>query len=195
MDHFFKNDDDYDNNFNEKISLDELYDRKREIEINRMNIYRKILGRIHNKIKLVARQKCETHFFYVVPEFIFGIPKYNVNTCISYIIEKLEDNGLQIKYTHPNLLFVSWGHYIPFYKREQIKKETGVSIDGFGNIVKKKDDDKSNLTLPEPGGKNSISINKKSNNKNDEFKDVNKYKPSGIYNMDLLQKIKDKSSD
>lgn len=200
MDHFFKNDDDINQQFNEKISLDELYDRKREIEINRMNIYRRILGRIHNKIKLISRQKCETHFFYLVPEFIFGIPKYNVNICISFIIEKLEENGFHVKYTHPNLLFISWGHYIPAYKREQIKKETGVSIDGFGNIIKKNDKNKNITDLSDP---KSLLLNiskdtdnsKNSKDKNNEqYKDINKYKPSGIYNMDLLQRIKDKST-
>ena len=38
MNHFFSNYDDNDD-FNEKISLDELYDRKHEVEVNRMNIY------------------------------------------------------------------------------------------------------------------------------------------------------------
>jgi hypothetical protein len=207
MDHFFKNDeyDDINNtNFNEKISLDELYDRKREVEINRMNIYRKILNRVHNKIKTISRQKCETQLFYVVPEFIFGVPKYNVNTCISYVVEKLEENGFLVKYTHPNLLFISWGHYIPSYKREQIKKETGVSVDGFGNIVKKKSDknrmkieqlnsnDPKNLLL-NMSNKNEDNING-SGNKKKEFKNISNYKPSGIYNLDLLQKIKDKTT-
>jgi hypothetical protein len=209
MDHFFKNDE-YDDinktNFNEKISLDELYDRKREVEINRMNIYRKILNRVHNKIKTVSRQKCETQLFYVIPEFIFGVPKYNVNTCISYIVEKLEENGFLVKYTHPNLLFISWGHYIPAYKREQIKKETGVSVDGFGNIVKKKNNSERNnndLNL-DPSDPKSLMMslsNKNHNNKSGgnsqqkkDYKSIDTYKPSGIYNLDLLQRIKDKTS-
>lgn len=206
MDHFFSNEDDNYNtrNYNEKISLDELYDRKREVEINRMNIYRKILNRVHTKIKMVSRQNCETQLFYVVPEFIFGVPKYNVNTCISFIVEKLEDNGFLVKYTHPNLLFVSWGHYIPGYKREQIKKETGVNVDGFGNIIKKKDDKEKNnnqITI-DPNDPKSMMMslsNKNENNKNGgdqkkkEYKDINNYKPAGIYNIDLLERIKDKT--
>tara|TARA_Y100000780_G_scaffold232441_1_gene263933 strand:- start:1703 stop:2284 length:582 start_codon:yes stop_codon:yes gene_type:complete len=191
MDHFFKNSDDNDDimDFNEKISLDELYDRKREIEINRMNIYRKILRRIHNKIKTVSRQNCDTFFFYVIPEFIFGIPRYNVNTCTSFIIEKLEENGFIVKYTHPNLLFISWDHYIPAYKREQIKKETGVVVDGFGNIIKKKKEEETPSLTFSNDKKNK---NQEKSIKDSEFKDVKKYKPSGIYNMDLMQKIKDK---
>lgn len=192
MDNLFKSEDYEDDNnktYEEKISLDELYDRKREVEMNRMNVYRRILNRVHNKIKIVSRKKCETTLFYVIPEFVFGVPRYNVNTCISFIIEKLEENGFQVKYTHPNLLFISWGHYIPSYKREQIKKESGVSVDGFGNIIQKKNNsisiskEKSNL-IPNKE-------NKKSNN--DRFKDITKYKPTGIYNSDLLQRIKDKT--
>lgn len=192
MDNLFKPEDYEDDNnktYEEKISLDELYDRKREVEMNRMNVYRRILNRVHNKIKIVSRKKCETTLFYVIPEFVFGVPRYNVNTCISFIIEKLEENGFQVKYTHPNLLFISWGHYIPSYKREQIKKESGVSVDGFGNIIQKKNNsisiskEKSNL-IPNKE-------NKKSNN--DRFKDITKYKPTGIYNSDLLQRIKDKT--
>jgi len=194
MYHFFKNNDNYDDdlNFNEKVNLDELYDRKREIEINRMNVYRKILRRIHNKIKNVSRQNCDTFFFYIIPEFIFGIPLYNVNTCISFIIEKLEENGFRVKYTHPNLLFISWDHYIPAYKREQIKKETGVTIDGFGNIKKVKDkDEKEPSILNFTKNKTDKDSNDK-RIKDNEFKDVKKYKPTGIYNMDLLKKIQDK---
>lgn len=205
MDHFFSNndhDDEQVRNYNEKISLDELYDRKREVEINRMNIYRKILNRVHNKIKTVSRKKCQTQLFYVIPEFMFGVPKYNVNTCISFIIEKLEENGFHVKYTHPNLIFISWGHYIPSYKREQIKKETGVSVDGFGNIIQKKNKNRNmSFNNEDPTDPKNLLLNlsnKNHNKKNEqnkkEYKDINNYKPSGIYNLDLLQRIKDKTS-
>ena len=133
---FFNSNDDNDDHFNEKISLDDLYDRKREVEQQKMKIYQTILNRVHTKIKLTARQKHdEQHLFYVVPEFVLGVPRYDVGTCISYIVTKLEENGFVTKYTHPNLLFISWKHYIPSYKRAQIKKETGLSIDGFGNQI------------------------------------------------------------
>ena len=56
-----------------------------------------------------------------------------------YVINKLTENGFQVKYTHPNLLWISWQHYIPHYERANIKKQYGVSIDGFGNVIKKSD--------------------------------------------------------
>jgi hypothetical protein len=193
MNDFFSNND---KEYNEKINLDDLYERKHEIELNRLHIYNKILGRVHSKIKLASRQKNNTDFtFYIIPEFIFGIPKYNVDTCISYIIDKLQENGFLVKYTHPNLLYIYWGHYIPSYRRTQIKKETGQSIDGFGNVIvnknKPQEEDINTMLIK----KDNKEINEnKSILKNKNYKDISTYKPQGIYNIDLISKIKDKLS-
>lgn len=190
MDHFFS--DDHEDNINEKIDLDDLYSRKREIEIHRLSIYKKILGRVHTKIKIAAKQKENNHFtFFVVPEFIFGVPKYNTDTCISYIIEKLTENGFIVKYTHPNLIFISWNHYIPAYERDRIKNETGITVDGFGNEIKKKDKQvlfqtNTNVNTIQNNVQKSILKNTK------QYNDISNYKPLGIYNSDLLQRIQDK---
>lgn len=203
MDHFFSSsyNETEENEINEKISLDELYDRKREVEIYRLNVYRRILARVHTKIKMTARQKNDNGFmFYLVPEFIFGVPKYNINTCISYIIQKLEENGFIVKYTHPNLLFISWKHYIPSYKREQIKRETGKTIDGFGNIIDKSKTKSNKINIFEITKKtekddSKINHNKELDNKKEnKFKDITSYKPSGIYSEDILKTIQNKVS-
>ena len=193
MDLFHSGDND---DLKEKISLDELYDRKRTVELQKIKVYKTILNRVHSKIKLTARQKIDNQYlFYVVPEMMLGIPRYDVATCISYIISKLEDNGFRTKYTHPNLLFISWQHYIPSYKRAQIKKETGISIDGFGNkIINKKN---------EPQNVNNLLLDAKKNQtskkltiaKNSNYKDISLYKPSGIYNQDILNRLKNKLDD
>lgn len=189
MNSFLSNNEEY---YDEKISLDELYDRKHEVEINRMNIYKKILNRVHVKIKMASRQKNNQNFtFFIVPEFQFGVPKYDVNTCCSYIIEKLQDNGFLVKYTHPNLIYIYWGHYIPSYKRAEIKEKTGYSIDGFGNLIKdtqsKKEDIHSLLITDKERQP------KKSNLKpTKQYKDISTYKPNGIYNIDLISKINDR---
>lgn len=193
---FLNNNNDDDDHFNEKISLDELYDRKREVEQNKMKIYKTILNRVHTKIKMTARQRHdEQYLFYVVPEFILGVPRYDVATCISYIVTKLEENGFVTKYTHPNLLFISWKHYIPSYKRAQIKKETGLSIDGFGNKIT----DKSKKDEPKDVNSLLLDVKKDQNKgtkKKDEtkYKDISQYKPTGIYNQDILNKLKNKFS-
>lgn len=189
MNTLFNNNDDK----NDKISLDALYDRKREVDKNRLDIYHKILKRIHHKIQLTSRQRYNEQFiFYVVPEFIIGVPRYDINHCIIYVIEKLEKNGFVIKYTHPNMLFISWNHYIPSYKRNEIKNKYGVTIDGFGNEVKSKN--KGNLLLTT--GHNNTSSSSSSSNSNfktikpkKDYKDINLYKSEGIYNNDLIHSI------
>lgn len=186
MDHFFSNNDD--DFIEDKISLDELYDRKREVEQFKLGVYKKILGRVHVKIKTASRQKTNNNCtFFLIPEFIFGVPKYNTDTCASYLIDKLQDNGFIVKYTHPNLLFISWGHYIPSHEREKIKKETGISIDGFGNEIKKKD---KMISFKEPEKTGILKTTQQKDNKT--YKDISTYKPTGIYNMELINRIQDK---
>lgn len=168
---------------NNKINLDSLYTRSREKHMNRIQIYEKILEKIHKRIKVTARQQeKEQYCFYAVPEFLLGIPTYNVTMCIEYIIEKLFENGFHVKYTHPNLIFISWQHYIPFYERQEYKKKTGIQIDGFGKQLQEKkiEAKRNNIKLP-------TSILKKQNT----FKDISTYKPTNklIYSNHLIKKI------
>ena len=125
--------------FNDKINLDNLYNKTKTTNENRIKCYQTILNRIHKRIKNVSNQRNNQCFCtYIIPEFLLGLPKYDSSACTAYIIDKLKDNGFNIKYTYPNLLFISWAHYIPHYERMKYKKATGISIDGFGNIIKKK---------------------------------------------------------
>jgi hypothetical protein len=182
--------------FNEKLNMDDLYKQKQQSEEHKLKIYQKILARVHKKIKATSRMRNSDRFaFFVLPEFILGIPRYNMVECTSYIIEKLIDNGFMIKYTHPNLLFISWQHYVPHYQRAQIKKKTGVAVDAYGRVVNKKnkkEDDNINTLLLKNGSKEEKKgILKKGNNKN--YKEISSYKPTGnlIYNTKLLKKIED----
>ena len=179
--------------FNEKLNLDELYERTRETSQTKVKTYQKILARIHTRIKAISRQRNNNKFcMFVIPEFILGIPRYDIAECTNYVIEKLTDNGFQIKYTYPNLLFISWQHYIPKYQRSEIKKKTGVAIDGFGNVVTKKnknnrdDSNPNSLLLMDKNVKMKDGKKKPSN-----FKSTSSYKPTGnlIYNTNLLEKI------
>ena len=41
--------------FSEKISIDELYEKKRQIDIGKLELFKKILNRIHVRIKTIAK--------------------------------------------------------------------------------------------------------------------------------------------
>lgn len=186
-----------DTNNSIKLNMDELYIKKQQQDLNILNNYNKILIRIHNKIKFASKNLVnEQCIWYVMPEMLIGIPKYDYKDCTAYIIEKLRDNGFVVRYTHPNLLFISWKHWIPSYVRHEIKKKTGNEIDEYGNIINqnilnKNDNDNDNYN-----DNNNLFLNKKNyanKNKNEKnnYKDVKSYNPSGnlIYSNNLLKKL------
>jgi len=189
-------------NYTEKISIDDLYTRKNEIEENKLKVFRKILHRVHTKIKITSRQRLAQQFtFFIVPEFLVGVPRYDVAACTAFIIDKLKDNGFMVKYTHPNLLFISWAHYYDKAKRMNIKKEYGVNIDGFGNIVNSKKDNNSKNNNNSDNLNTLMFMNKKDvnlkleNKTKKDYKQTSTYKPTGnlIYNSGLLKIIQDKN--
>jgi hypothetical protein len=97
-------------NYVDKIDLDELYERKQQHDINTTNSYNTILNRIHNRIKTTSRKQLNEHYcWFVIPEMMIGVPRYDVAHCITYVMDKLQDNGFRLRYTHPNLLSLgSW---------------------------------------------------------------------------------------
>ena len=104
--------------------------------MNKLELYNKILNRIHVRIKTTSRQKIDEQFcWFVVPEVIIGVPKYDQGSCIAYLIDKLRENGFNVKYIHPNTLFISWLHWVPSYVRTELKKKTGIIVDEYGNKV------------------------------------------------------------
>jgi hypothetical protein len=189
---------DFDDDDNTKVNLDDLYERKQQHDLNTMRTYNRILNRINNKVRTVSRiQTSEQFCWYVIPEHIIGVPRFDKEACTAFIIDKLTDNGFILRYTHPNLLFISWKHWVPAYVRSEIKKKTGVSIDGYGNKVEKRDD--SNI-ISGPVNPDELMFQRKDNfaigtAQQKQFTAIDTYNPSGnlIYNHDLLRSIEGKS--
>jgi len=181
-----------------KLNLDDLYERNKEINLNTLATFNSVLNRIHSKIKLMSRtHKPEQFCWYVIPEMIIGVPNYNHSMCTAYIIDQLNDNGFIVKYTSPNLLFVSWKHWIPSYVRHEIKKKTGIVVDGYGNkmidgkIVTDVGNSAQNISV----GNNQQKGNNSSTETKRIYKSIDTYKPSGnLYNNDILKSIQDKTN-
>lgn len=194
-------------NFSEKINIDELYEKKQQYDVNKLALFNKILNRVHVRIRTTSKQKINDRCcWYVVPEIIIGVPKYDQAGCIAYIMDKLQTNGFHIKYIHPNTIFISWVHWVPSYVRTEFKKKTGVAIDEYGNKIDEnkgeegeEEDDRSNdngydAALLRRGGEKNKDDDKsgKKNQKNQQqYTSISKYKQSGnlIYTQDILDKI------
>ena len=178
--------------YNEKINLDDLYEKKKQHDISTTNNYNKILNRVHSRIKTTSRLQLNEHFcWFIVPEMMIGVPKFDIGTCIAYIIDKLQTNGFQVRYTHPNLLFISWTHWVPDYVRTEIKKKTVNIIDGYGNIINKDTDQKSTSNNNSNDPNTLLLKNLTPKTKDNDTKDINSYKPSGqlIYNNDIIKSL------
>jgi hypothetical protein len=180
--------------FSEKINIDELYEKKRQTDVNKLELFKKILNRIHIRIKTTAKQNTvERYCWYVIPEIIIGVPKYDQGACIAYVMDTLQKNGFQVRYFHPNTVFISWDHWVPTYVRTEIKKKTGININEYGEKIEdEKDDDEENVyqEMTAKGGNSNLEQIKNSK----KYTPINSYNPSGklVYSEDLLNKLGDK---
>ena len=180
--------------FSEKINMDDLYEKKRQGDLSQLSLFKKILNRIHVRIKTISKQKNNVNDFfcwYVVPEIIIGVPKpkYDQGACIAYIICQLKENGFNVRYIHPNTLFISWLHWVPSYVRSEIKSKTGIVINEFGERQEENKNEDVDDNLINNNNINNIS---QSNNKmKKQFTPIQAYKPSGnlIYDEDMFIKI------
>ena len=80
-----------DDDTNQKIDIDGLFEKNQQKELKQLSIFNKILNRIHTRIKLTSRTKInDKYIWFNIPEYIFGEPIYDKAECIAYIISKLE---------------------------------------------------------------------------------------------------------
>jgi hypothetical protein len=192
--------------FSEKLNIDELYEKKRQYDLSKLALYNKILNRIHVRIKTTSRQKVDEQFcWFVVPELIIGVPKYDQASCIAYLMDKLKENGFNVRYIHPNTLFISWVHWVPSYVRTELKKKTGIIIDEYGQKVDESNVNNNNNGMGIAFGRTNNRLKIEDKNPNDiltgdnlkqkkNYTPIASYKPTGnfVYNEDLLNKIEDK---
>lgn len=186
----------------ENLNMDDLYEYKQQKDMEVLATFNKILSRIHTKVKTVSRQHGNPQFcWYVIPEMLIGVPTYDAPGCAAYLISKLRDNGFIVRYTHPNLLFVSWKHWIPSYVRGEIKKKTGIHLDGYGNKIipkNKKNEDNQDPYNNDYNNPNALLTNRAPvppQNSGPAYTPIEKYTPSGkmIYNSNLLETIEDRT--
>ena len=174
--------------FSEKLNIDDLYEKKRQCDLNKLELFKKILNRIHVRIKTTAKQNVHEKFcWFVVPEIIIGVPKYDQAGCIAYLMDTLQTNGFQVRYFHPNTIFISWNHWVPSYVRTEIKKKTGIVVNEYGEKIQDPTDD-----LEEQEQEQEPVIEQIKNSK--KYTPINSYKPSGklVYSDELLNKIEDR---
>lgn len=189
--------------FSEKLNIDELYEKKRQQDLNKLELFNKLLNRVHVKIKTISRQKVDQQIcWFLVPETIIGVPKYDQGACIAYLMDKLKISGFNVRYIHPNMLFISWTHWVPSYVRSEIKKKTGIVVNEYGQKVDENGEahDNSKMINDIPSDPNEYLLKQQGPDDQrgrvprKEYTPIKSYKPSGslLYDDDILDKIGDK---
>ena len=90
------------------LNIDSLHRELDKRERRKLKIYDKILLKCHSRIKISTKKSGDTFCFFVIPTYVFGVPLFDISGCVLYIVENLIKNGFDVKYTHPNLIFISW---------------------------------------------------------------------------------------
>ena len=98
----------------------ELYDKRKTKDAAKLRAYNKILDQIYNRIRVISRlPNSQCFLLYTVPPFIFGLPKIDLEDCVVYLIYQLRHAAYEVRYTPPNMIYISWLHHEKSYMMEQ----------------------------------------------------------------------------
>jgi len=143
------------------INVNQLKDKHRQKCNNRTKIYESLLEKCYLRVNNAAEHD-KNFCIYQVPDFIWGMPAYNLAYCAAYIIYDLKRKGFETKFVNPNVIIIFWEYEEPIYIN----------------------DGKKSITFSNP---NSKMINVSNTAKNLEYKfptnyrSITDYKPSGNF--------------
>ena len=102
---------DYYGNYNKEeqfsYSINEIHKKQKEKERSRVKIYEGISAKCFKKIKETASNE-ETFCFFKMPEYIPGLPIYNMTECVIFLLNILHEKGFNARYCDKYMIFISW---------------------------------------------------------------------------------------
>lgn len=177
------------------FNLDELFEKRRQQNLQQKSAFDKILRRIYDRIKATSRMKPdEQYIFYQVPYMLWGISSYKYEECIAYLSCKLTEDGFTAKYVPELWLFISWANYVPSYVRSELRQKTGIVVDEHGKIVHIPDAIKGQNERQDPNLEPHVLPNGRivqQPKKKAEFIPTARYKPKGelVYGPERFDQI------
>jgi len=93
------------------LKPDQLFDKRRQRDGARLKAYNKILEQIYGRIKTSSREGGDPWLAFTIPPFILGLPRIDLEDCVVYLVYILRSQGYEVRYTYPNLLYISWKHH------------------------------------------------------------------------------------
>jgi hypothetical protein len=94
------------------IQMQELYTRRQQKDSARLRAYDQLLKQIMGRIRTHSQLPTHpTDILYEVPYFLMGMPRIDMQDAVVYLTFQLRAGGFEVRFTFPNLLYVSWKHY------------------------------------------------------------------------------------
>lgn len=90
-----------------KLNILDLHRNITNKKQKRIACFEKVLELCHKKIVSSADNK-KVRIFYEVPDFMLGYPLYDLNDCITFVMDSLKSNGFIATYYFPKYLYISW---------------------------------------------------------------------------------------
>jgi len=103
-----------------QLPANTLFDVRLKKDQARHRAYNQILEQALQKVAHSATQPNQpTYVYYTVPPFVLGLPALDLQDCVVYVVHQLRTQGYEVRYTYPNLLWISWAHHERQYLMEK----------------------------------------------------------------------------
>ena len=90
------------------LNINKLQSEVEEREQKKINTFEKVLDMCFKKILHSNQNYSDYYCLFTVPNFVFGLPLYNIVECCGFLIEKLISKGFEVYLAVPTTLHISW---------------------------------------------------------------------------------------
>lgn len=89
------------------VNIYDLHRQMQQKKVRRFQHFDSILDKVYKRIQSAATID-QVRILYEVPEFVVGIPMFNIHHCIAYLITELRQKEFFVQYYFPRILYISW---------------------------------------------------------------------------------------
>lgn len=99
------------------LDINKLHEVHAEREKNKRLVFETIYLRCREKILYANNIKHQLNTWYTVPTIIWGLPLYNVQACVGYLMYRLRLQNFKVRYHNPNRIFIDWSPTVKPYSK------------------------------------------------------------------------------
>ena len=194
------------------ININKLRSEVEDRENNKIKVYEKILDMCYKKILNTNKQNNDYSCTFIVPNVVFGLPLYNIEDCILFIMNKLVEKGFEIYFALPTSIHIFWRpkdyvnknqtqnqnqnqNQLEYYNSLQPQNQLMIK---YNDIYNKKNYDKNNNENNENNDYNENTIKTQKNintmNQKKNYRPIETYQTTShsIYDLDNLDIFQNK---